>query len=57
MTRAPDAVLDHLQDAMTRLRAGTVPVEHLIERNHVSKPLEGYTQNSQNMAALKRARD
>jgi DNA polymerase I len=29
----------------------------LVERNRVSKPLEGYTQNTQNAAALKRARD
>ncbi len=32
-------------------------VEQLVERNRVSKPLEGYTQNTQNVAALKRARD
>ena len=29
----------------------------LVERNRVSKPLEGYTQNTQNVAALKRARN
>ena len=34
-----------------------MPVEQLVERNRVSKPLEGYTQNTQNVAALKRARD
>jgi DNA polymerase I len=34
-----------------------VPVEQLVERNRVSKSLEGYTQNTQNVAALKRARD
>jgi len=56
-TRSPDAVIDRLQDAVTRLHAGTVPVEHLVERNRVSKPLEGYTQNTWNVAALKRARD
>jgi len=33
-----------------------VPVEQLVERNRVSKPLKGYTQNTQNVAALKRAR-
>jgi DNA polymerase I len=55
-TRSPDAVLDCLQDAIKRLHAGTVPVEQLVERNRVSKPLEGYTQNTQNVAALKRAR-
>ena len=45
-TRSPDAVLERLQDAVTRLHTGTVPVEHLVERNRVSKPLEGYTQNT-----------
>jgi DNA polymerase I len=34
-----------------------VPVDQLVERNRVSKPLEGYTQTTQNVAALKRARD
>ncbi len=56
-TRSPDAVLDCLQDAIERLHAGTVPVAELVERNRISKPLEGYTQNTQNVAALKRARD
>jgi len=56
-TRSPDAVIDRLQDAVTRLHAGKVPIEDLVERNRVSKPLEGYTQNTQNVAALKRARD
>jgi len=55
--RSPDAVLDCLQDAIKRLHAGTVPVEQLLERNRISKPLEGYTQNTQNVAALKRARE
>ncbi|VTT86312.1 Archaeal DNA polymerase I [Halorubrum sp. DM2] len=56
-TWSPDAVLDRLRDAVTRLYAGTVPVKDLVERNRVSKPLEGYTQNTQNVAALKRAHD
>ncbi|WP_049911833.1 type B DNA-directed DNA polymerase [Halorubrum kocurii] len=56
-TRSPDAVLDCLQNAIKRLHAGTVPVEQLVKRNRVSKPLEGYTQNTQNVAALKRARE
>jgi len=56
-TRSPDAVLDRLQDAIDRLHAGTVPAEQLVERNRVSKPLEGYTQDTQNVAALQRARD
>jgi DNA polymerase I len=56
-TRSPKAVLDCLRDAIKRLHAGEVPVEQLIERNRVSKPLGSYTQNTQNVAALKRARD
>jgi len=56
-TRSPEAVLDRLQDAINRLHAGTVPVDQLVERNRVSKPMERYTQNTQNVAALKRARD
>src|SRR6056297_2326730 len=56
-TRSPDAVLNCLQNVINRLHAGTVPVEQLVERNCVSKPLEGYTQNTQNVAALKRARE
>ena len=56
-TRSPDAVLNYLQDAIKRLHTGMVPVEQLVERNRVSTPLEGYTQNTQNVAALKRARD
>jgi DNA polymerase I len=56
-TRSPDAVLDCLEDAIKRLHAGTVSVDQLVERNRVSKSLEGYTQNTQNVAALKRARD
>ena len=32
-------------------------MERLVERNRVSKPLEGYTQNTLNVAALKRAHD
>jgi len=32
-------------------------VERLIEQNRVSKPLEGYSQTTQNVAALKRARE
>jgi DNA polymerase I len=56
-TRSPAAVLGCLQDAIERLHAGCVPVEDLVERNCVSKPFEGYSQNTQNVAALKRARD
>jgi len=56
-TQSPEAVLTSLRDAIDRLHAGEVPIEDLVERNRVSKPLEGYTQNTQNVAALKRARD
>jgi DNA polymerase I len=56
-TRSPEAVLDCLSAAIERLHAGAVPAERLVERNRVSKPLEGYTQNTQNVAALKRARE
>jgi DNA polymerase I len=35
----------------------TVPIEQLAEWNRVSKPLEWHTQNTQNVAALKRAHE
>jgi len=56
-TRSPEAVLRYLEQAIAELHAGEVGVDQLVERNRVSKPLEGYTQNTQNVAALKRARD
>ena len=56
-TRSPEAVLGYLERAIAELHAGDVAVDQLVERNRVSKPLEGYTQNTQNVAALKRARD
>jgi DNA polymerase I len=56
-TRSPDAVLGRLERAIYELQAGNVAVERLVERNRVSKPLEGYSQNTQNVAALKRARE
>nr|WP_176705315.1 type B DNA-directed DNA polymerase [Halobacterium sp. GN101] len=56
-TRSPDAVLGCLERAIDELQAGNVAVERLVERNRVSKPLEGYSQNTQNVAALKRARE
>jgi len=56
-TQSPEAVLGRLERAIEALHAGDVAVEELVERNRVSKPLEGYTQNTQNVAALKRARD
>ena len=54
---SPDAVLGRLERAIDELQAGTVAVKRLVERNRVSKPLEGYSQNTQNVAALERARD
>ncbi len=56
-TRSSEAVVRRLEKAIERLHSGDVSIERLIERNRVSKPLEGYTQNTQNVAALKRARD
>ena len=56
-TQSPGAVLSCLERAISNLHAGEVAVEQLVERNRVSKPLDGYTQNTQNVAALKRARD
>lgn len=50
-------MFDCLQDTIERRHAGTVPVEQLIERDRISKSLEGYSQNTQNVAALKRAHD
>ncbi|EMA72769.1 DNA polymerase I [Halorubrum distributum JCM 13916] len=56
-TKSADAVLGHLERAIEALHAGAIAVEQLVERNRVSKPLGNYTQNTQNVAALERARD
>ena len=56
-TRSSEAILGCLQGATDQLHSGRVPIKQLVERNRVSKPLEGYTQDTQNVAALKRARD
>jgi len=56
-TRSEDAILECLRNAIGRLHDREVPVDQLVERNRVSKPLEGYTQNTQSVAALKRSRD
>jgi DNA polymerase I len=50
-------VLGRLEEAIERLHAGVVSTEELVERNRVSQPLEGYSQNTRNVAALQRARD
>jgi DNA polymerase I len=56
-TRSPEAVLGVLRQALRQLNAGDVDQSDLVERNRVSKPLEGYTQYTQNVAALERAQD
>jgi DNA polymerase I len=55
-TQSPEAVIGVLQKAIQKLYAGDVDPTELIERNRVSQPLEGYTQYTQNVAALERAR-
>ncbi len=45
------------RDGLPPVFAGAVPSEQIGQRNRVSKPLEGYTQNTQNVAALKRTRE
>ena len=49
MDLATDMPLDTFGDSSA--------IQPLSQRNRVSKPLEGYTQNTQNLAALKMARD
>jgi len=56
-TRSPEVVLGCLKRAIAELHAGDAEIEQLVKRNRVSKPLDGYSQNTQNVAALKRARD
>jgi DNA polymerase I len=55
-TQSPEAVIGVLQKAIQKLYAGDVDPTELIERNRVSQQLEGYTQYTQNVAALERAR-
>ncbi|WP_408960742.1 type B DNA-directed DNA polymerase [Natrinema sp. 74] len=56
-THSPDAVINRLKRAISELHAGDVDPDRLVERNRVSKPVEAYTQYTQNVAALERARD
>jgi len=56
-TQSPEAVVRRLEQAVEELEAGEVAVDRLVERNRVSKPLEAYSQYTQNVAALERARD
>jgi len=56
-TRSPDVGARTSRTSNRRMQAGNVAVERIVERNRVSKPLEAYSQNNQNVAALKRARE
>ncbi|WP_135536505.1 type B DNA-directed DNA polymerase [Halostella pelagica] len=56
-TQSSDAVINRLERAISELHAGDVDSDRLVERNRVSKPVEAYTQYTQNVAALERARD
>ena len=56
-TGSTDAVLGYLKRAIATLHAGDVAAEQLVERNRISKPLEDYTQYTQNVAALERVRN
>ena len=56
-TQSPDAVISRLERAISELHAGDVDSDRLVERNRVSKPVEAYTQYTQNVAALERARE
>ncbi len=56
-TRDPESVVDRLETAIGLLEAGRVDPADLVERNRISKPVDAYTQYTQNVAALERARD
>jgi len=56
-TRSPEAVVDRLAQAIGRLERGAVDPADLVEKNRVSKTVEAYTQYTQNVAALERARE
>ncbi|MFC7164888.1 type B DNA-directed DNA polymerase [Halospeciosus flavus] len=56
-TQSPDAVISRLERAISELHTGDVDFDRLVERNRVSKPVEAYTQYTQNVAALERTRD
>jgi len=55
-TRATEAVIDRLAVARTELRAGQVDATQLVAQVRTSKPLDAYTQQTQTVAALQRAR-
>ncbi|MFB6252141.1 MAG: type B DNA-directed DNA polymerase [Halobellus sp.] len=56
-TRDASTVLTVLDTAISKLHAGDVDPQRLVERNRISKPLESYSQYTQNAAALERASD
>jgi DNA polymerase I len=55
--RSPERVCDQLADILTQIDEGKVEPGELAIKNRVSKPLEAYTQSTQNVAALQRADD
>jgi DNA polymerase I len=54
-TRSPEAVITRLEKAITRLHAGHVDPDRLVEEVRVSKPLAAYTHTTRTVAALQRA--
>ena len=53
MQRSPQKWYSVASRAIEALHTGDVAVEQLVEWNRASKPLEGYSQNTQNVEALK----
>ncbi|RDI72656.1 type B DNA-directed DNA polymerase [Halopelagius longus] len=54
-TRDPEAVCERLRTMIDRLERGAIDPTRLVVNNRVSKSLDEYTQNTRNVAALKRA--
>lgn len=54
--RTPEAAIEACQQAIQRLRRGAIDPSDLVIKKRVSKPLEAYTQTTQNVAALLRYR-
>lgn len=52
-----EAVLNRVEQAIATLHAGEVEVKDLVIRNRVSQPLEAYSHNTLNVAALQRVHD
>ena len=55
-TRSPERVCDVLRRRLAELRDGAVDPDRLVIDNRVSKDVEGYTQETLTVAALKRMR-